>query len=72
MNFNKEEASVDQEIDNDLPADEGKKAYQNRLHHNSNPYNEDKWQHNEWWLGWSMAEECDGYSFDWSKDCFKC
>lgn len=32
---------------------------------------EDDWRHDEWYLGWSHAEECDTTgSWDWSTDSF--
>jgi len=37
---------------------------------NENPYAKDEWKHNEWWLGWSQEEECDGESWDWETDSF--
>lgn len=59
-----------------LPFDEGAQAYRDRKTPDSNPYPEDKdhadnWKHEEWWLGWSQEEECDGESWDWETDSFK-
>ncbi len=59
-------------IDENLPADEGRIAYQNRKNADTNPYVESDWRYNEWWLGWSMAEECDvDEAYDWETDSFK-
>ncbi|WP_236987160.1 hypothetical protein [Marinagarivorans cellulosilyticus] len=54
-----------------LPFDEGAKAYKERKTPESNPYPEDHWKHKEWHLGWSDAEECDGESWDWTRQSFK-
>jgi len=42
-----------------LPFDEGREAYMARKVPDTNPYSEDDWKHEEWWLGWSHKEECD-------------
>ncbi|MCX4030142.1 hypothetical protein H0A36_17365 [Endozoicomonas sp. SM1973] len=54
-----------------LPYDEGAEAYHLRKHYNTNPYPKEDWKHEEWYLGWSQSEECDGDSWDWSTDDFK-
>lgn len=55
-----------------LPADEGRLAYQGRKTPDDNPYTEDDWRHQEWWFGWNAAEECDQDDlYDWSTGQFK-
>lgn len=55
-----------------LPYDEGYEAYQARLNTDSNPHPEPDWRHNEWYLGWSSAEETDqDQMFDFATDSFK-
>ena len=52
-----------------LPFDEGREAYMARKVPDTNPYSEDDWKHEEWWLGWSHKEECDSLdSWSWSED----
>lgn len=54
-----------------LPADEGRIAYEDRQTPEANPYPESNWKHNEWWLGWKMAEESDPEQlYDWAADKF--
>lgn len=54
-----------------LPYDEGAEAYYNRKLPEDNPYIEGDWRHDEWWLGWSQTEECDGQSYDFASGKFK-
>jgi len=54
-----------------LPYDEGNKAFNDKVLPENNPYAEDDWRHDEWYLGWSHGEECDTTgSWDWSTDSF--
>lgn len=60
------------QIDANLPVVEGRIAYHNRKDTDTNPYVESDWRHNEWWLGWSMAEESDvDEAYDWKTASFK-
>jgi len=55
-----------------LPYDEGDEAYSKRLLLSANPYPEGDWRHDEWYLGWSAAEEIDeNQSYDWATESFK-
>lgn len=54
-----------------LPYDEGAEAYYNRKLPDDNPYLEGDWRHDEWWLGWSQTEQCDGESWDFAAGKFK-
>lgn len=54
-----------------LPYDEGAEAYYQRKLPEHNPYPKGNWNHDEWRLGWSQAEECDGNSFDFATGKFK-
>jgi len=50
---------------------EGSQAYRERKSPDLNPYAKHNFKHNEWYLGWSQEEECDGESWDWKTDSFK-
>ena len=55
-----------------LPYDEGDEAYSKRLLPSANPYAEGDWRHDEWYLGWSAAEQIDDtQAYDWATDSFK-
>lgn len=54
-----------------LPYDLGNNAYLARKLPSENPFPADDWRHDEWLLGWSHAEECDSYSYDWAAGKFK-
>ena len=55
-----------------LPFDLGREAFMSQINLDQNPFKESDWQHNEWYLGWSDEEECDGgESYDWSNDSFR-
>ncbi|MCY9864954.1 hypothetical protein OTK49_20780 [Vibrio coralliirubri] len=42
-----------------LPFDLGAQAYHDRKMPEANPYDESDWRNEEWWKGWSCAEEGD-------------
>ncbi len=53
-----------------LPVTEGSEAYQARQLPDANPYPEADWRHDEWYLGWSTDEQCDGESYDFATGKF--
>lgn len=54
-----------------IPFDKGHDAYRAKVPVESNPYEEEDWQHGEWCKGWSDAEECDtDSSWSWEKNQF--
>lgn len=42
-----------------LPFDMGVQAYQDRKMPEANPYCQTDWRNEEWWNGWSFAEDSD-------------
>lgn len=57
--------------DERLPFDLGREAYIERQLPYSNPYSEDDWRNQEWWLGWNHEEEIDPkQSYDHVNDVF--
>lgn len=55
--------------ESDLPADEGRKAYQERKLPDDNPYEEKDWRHDEWMFGWDTEDQSQEL-FDWKNNQF--
>lgn len=69
MTLNEAEKVID--VSNQLPVDEGHKAFRSRIHHSKKPYGENDWRHNEWDLGWGWEEEGSDGVFNWATDDFE-
>jgi hypothetical protein len=56
---------------NELPVDEGRRAFLDCITPDQNPYQENEWQHDEWQFGWDCEEQSNPDVFDWAKGKFK-
>jgi hypothetical protein len=58
-------------LNDDLPADEGHQAFRCRKTPDANPYQEGDWRYSEWQFGWDTEEQSNPDLFDWPTSKFK-